>query len=295
MLPPVLLGLQSDSAQMKAKHKQPRSKQRGQAQASPGSFLCPTRWFRSPLFLLLSIALGGAAIWFGVHSRKSAEAPGRAEPRMARVDSATASAPPRPKSRDANHQEEVVAKVNRGNQLLAEGKPAEALQVLTEAMQLNPNDEDVRYDLGLALTRLGRLDEAIQQYGEALRIFPNYAEAHNNLGNVLMRAGRTEEAISHLQLAVKIMPDYASAHNNLGTALQRAGRTNEALLHFQQAAKLKPDYWEAHFNIATSLLQAGKLDDARGEFETVLRLKPDFEPAKAALAQVETQRAGGSP
>jgi tetratricopeptide (TPR) repeat protein len=190
------------------------------------------------------------------------------------------------------NNDEFTRQVNRGNQLLAEGKPAEAVDVLSAAMRQNPNNEDVHYDLGLALARQGKVDEAIQQYNEALRIFPSYVEAHNNLGNLLMRAGRTEEGIQHFETALKIMPDYASAHNNLGTAFQKQGRLDEALQHFQKAAKLNPDYWEAHFNVGLASLQLGQTNEARGELETVRRLRPDFEPAQLALEALNRQKTG---
>jgi tetratricopeptide (TPR) repeat protein len=177
--------------------------------------------------------------------------------------------------------------VNRGNELLAQGKAAEAVETLTEAMQMKPQNEDIHYDLGLALAREGKLEEAIQQYDEALRLFPNYVEAHNNVGNLLLRAGRAEEAIGHFETALKIMPDYASAHNNLGTALQKIGQSDEALLHFQRATNLNPDYWEAHFNVGTTYLKQGRIAEARAELETVRRLQPDFQPAQSALARIE--------
>ena len=249
-------------------------------------------WRRWTASVFAGAAVIVAIVWFAMRLWPHSDVSG---PVSADSNESATPTPLPPQRRTREHQEEVARKLNQANQLLAQGQPAEAVQVLTEAVQLNPDDEDVRYDLGLAFTRLSKLDEAIQQYREALRIFPNYAEAHNNLGNVLMRTGRTEEAIAQFEASVKIMPDYASAHNNLGTALQKAGRSSEALQHFQKAVKLNPDYWEAHFNVGSSCLHEGKLTEARGEFETVLRLKPDFEPARAALAQVEVQRAGNPP
>lgn len=183
-----------------------------------------------------------------------------------------------------------ITKVNRGSELLTQGKTEEALVILKEALQLNPDDEDVHYNLGLAYARLGKSEEAIGQYREALRIFPDYVEAHNNLGNLFARLGRNGEAIPHLEAAIKIMPDYASAHNNLGTALQRIGRTNEAYAAFKKAVEYKPDYWEAHLNIGGSALERGQLDEARTAFETVLRLRADFEPAKMGLAEVRARQ-----
>lgn len=283
---------------MKSKHK----RRKYQAAEEGARAVHGSAGKRTPRFRIAAVVTSGAclmlaAIWFGIHMRGTSDSPGtrHGEQYADRGGSGAASASVRAKAREGGNQDAVVSKVNRANQLLSQGSPAEAVQVLKEALTLNPDDEDIHYNLGLAYTRLGQLDEAVHHYHEALRIFPNYVEAHNNLGNVLMRAGKAEEAIDQFELAVKIKPDYASAHNNLGTALQRAGRRDEALVQFQEAAKLMPDYWEAHFNLGTCLLEAADLKEARAQFETVLRLKPDFEPAKAALAGLEKHRASRGP
>jgi Tfp pilus assembly protein PilF len=256
------------------------------------------RGFPRGFILLVAVVAVALACWFGAKWWQNSPTPLAQQSPPAPMASPDRSATPagtRHGSRVLNNDQAFIAKVNNGNKLLAEGKPEEALQVLNEALQMNPEDEDVHYNLGLAYTRLGKYEEAVKQYEEALRIFPDYVEAHNNLGNLFMRLGKTEPAIAQFELAVKIMPDYASAHNNLGSALGKAGRTNDALAHFQQAARINPDYWEAHFNVGTSCLRQGRLDEARTEFETVLRLRPDFSPAKAALAQITAQQMGASP
>jgi type IV pilus biogenesis/stability protein PilW len=275
-----------------------KSRQRGgpQRKLSPSPVTAPAVR-RLPWKTILALGLGlSAAVWCGAKFwTGSAKSPVDLSFASPAAQTAQPAGLPAAHGRTRSGQDPVFnARVNRGTRLLAEGKPAEAVQVLTEAVQMNPADEDVHYDLGLALARLGKVDEAIQQYQEALRLLPDYVEAHNNLGNLLMRSGRVEQAIQHFEAALKTMPDYASAHNNLGTALQRTGRSNEAIEHFERAVKIKPDYWEAHFNVATSCLQAGRLTEARSELATVLRLNPSFRPAQQALASLEPSQAAES-
>jgi tetratricopeptide (TPR) repeat protein len=172
------------------------------------------------------------------------------------------------------------------NRLLVQNKPAEAVEILKEIVQRNPEDEDVRYNLGIALSRLGQNEEAAKEYREALRIFPDYAEAHNNLGNLLLQMGDREEATKHLEAAVKITPEYAIGWNNLGKSLREIGRTNEAREAFAKAVKFDTNYWQAHFNLGVSYLEVERLPDAQAEFNIVQHLQPDFAPAKTALERI---------
>ena len=287
---------------MNSRHKQRRHPAHRSGVKSPLSTTpaAAVRWQRK-LGLLVGFVAIAAGAWFAVnffrHSDKLVQQIPEQPQGLSPVQSkpTTNSRAVRDTGSAANYDPEFINRVNQGSQLLEQGKPAEAVQVLTEALRSNPEDEDVHYNLGLALARLGKVEEAIREYREALRIFPDYAEAHNNLGNVLVRAGQAEEAITHFERAVKIMPEYASAHNNLGTALQKVGRTNDAMLHFQEAVKLKPDYWQAHFNLGTDFLQAGRINEARGEFETVLRLQPGFEPARKSLEKIGAYESGVAP
>lgn len=283
---------------MSAKHKQryrPEARRAGNSLGPPSP--SANRGFGWKLSLFVGLCIIGLACWFATgHGKHSDAEPAPSRTPTAGGSNQSANGPSaRPATAVTSKNKALIAEVDRANELVAQGKPAEAVEILAEAARLNPENDDIHYNLGLALTREGKTEEAIKQYEEALRIFPDYVEAHNNLGNLLLRAKRTEEAIAHFERAVKIMPDYASAHNNLGTALQKTGRTNEAFEHFQQAAKINPDYWEAHFNVGTSCLQQGRLSEARTEFETVLRLKPDFQPAKSLLAKIQVQQSGGAP
>lgn len=180
-----------------------------------------------------------------------------------------------------------AALITRGNEQLARGDLAGALASYRAAEKLLPEDEDVFYNLGIALTRAGQTNEAIAAYETALKLFPDYAEAHNNLGNLLLRAGRVDEAVAHFRAAIAALPDYATAHNNLGNALRLAGRTNEALEHFARAVALNTNYWEARFNLATLYRETGRPDEAAREYREVLRLRPGFAPAAQALAEIQ--------
>jgi tetratricopeptide (TPR) repeat protein len=173
---------------------------------------------------------------------------------------------------------------NRGTKLLDLGKVDEAVAVFKEAARLRPEDEDMHYNLALALARQGNREAAQTEYLEALRIYPDYTEAHNNLGNLLVAEGKFDDAITHFKEALKIAPDNASAHSNFGKALALQGKFTEAIPCFREALRLNPDFLEARNNLGRAYLAQKRIDEAIAEFTTILRRRPDFAPAQRGLS-----------
>ncbi len=190
----------------------------------------------------------------------------------------------------ADDEDRVAALITEGNQLLAEGNYAEAAHKYERAVAISPDQEDLRYNLAIALAKLGRTEDARKQYEEALRIFPDYAEAHNNLGNLLMNENKLEEAINRFREAIKNMPENASFHNNLGTAFGRQGKATEAMSEFEEAIKHSPSYLEARVNLANAFLATGRVEEAIVQLSEALRLKPDFKPALQAMQRARQRQ-----
>jgi Tfp pilus assembly protein PilF len=189
-----------------------------------------------------------------------------------------------------DHEDRVVALVAEGIQLFEKGNYAEAAQKYEQAVAISPDQEDLHYNLAIALAKMGKTEDAKKQYEEALRIFPDYAEAHNNLGNLLMNENSLEQAIERFREAIKNMPENASFHNNLGTAFGRQGKVVEAMVEFEEAVKRAPAYVEARVNLANAFLASGRVDEAIGQLNEALRLKPDFKPALQTMQRARQRQ-----
>lgn len=71
--------------------------------------------------------------------------------------------------------------MNLANLLADTNRVAAALEHYAEAARLNPNDADVRYNLGVTLAGSRRYAEAAAAFREALRIDPGHENARRNL------------------------------------------------------------------------------------------------------------------
>ncbi len=92
-------------------------------------------------------------------------------------------------------------------QLMNAGKYAEAEAVLHKVLELDPDDDLARYNLGLTLMELGRYESALVWLKESFResIHPHfYPNAVFQIGRALAKLGRWEEAVSKYERVLEI-------------------------------------------------------------------------------------------
>ena len=181
-----------------------------------------------------------------------------------------------PDHADANHFLGVLLSQG-GNQ---------AVELISRAIAMAPDQPMYHGNLGTALKELGRLDEAIASYREALAIEPDFADAHNNLGHALKTKGRLEDAVASYHKALAVKPDFAEAHNNLGVALRVMGKSDEAVASYRKALAIKPYYAAAHYNLGNLLTELGRLEEAVASYRKTLAIKPDFAEAHNNLGNL---------
>jgi len=98
-------------------------------------------------------------------------------------------------SRPAGTAPHVSALLARGQALLEQRHPLDALAWFEQAIALDGSATDAFIKKGAALERLGRLDEALASYERALGLDDSHADAYVGKGNVLNRLERYEEAL----------------------------------------------------------------------------------------------------
>jgi Tfp pilus assembly protein PilF len=113
---------------------------------------------------------------------------------------------------------------NLGTILGESGRYDEAAAHFAKALRTEPDflevisDAEIRTNVGLLLVRQGKLAEAMEQLNEALQLNPNSAETHEALGVALAMSGKAEQSIPHFLAALRIRPDWALARDNLKRA-----------------------------------------------------------------------------
>jgi tetratricopeptide (TPR) repeat protein len=112
---------------------------------------------------------------------------------------------------------------------------------LREILSREPNNADALNALGYTLAdRTDRLDEALELISRAYDLKPDDHYVVDSMGWVLYRLGRYQEALKHLRRAQGLKPD-AEVAAHLGEVLWVMGNEDEAREVWDTALKARPD------------------------------------------------------
>ncbi|MCG9895314.1 MAG: tetratricopeptide repeat protein [Fimbriimonadaceae bacterium] len=166
-----------------------------------------------------------------------------------------------------------IAGSDAGNaQALVEaGRLDEAKKMLEQAVEVNPNDPNLWFNLGVVNGRLEDRAGAEKAYREVLRIRPDDGDALKNLGIVLIDSGRTAEAIETLQKMVGAYPASLDGRMALASAYLKADRLAEAVEEWRGVVRRDPSRVDARLSLADGLWNLGMARDARFHYATVLQ------------------------
>jgi Flp pilus assembly protein TadD len=106
-------------------------------------------------------------------------------------------------------------KVRPKVQLARSVRAGRALELLSQARELAPNDPSVAAEIGKTLLDEGQPDAALTEFGRALALDPRDARSYNNRGVALQQLGQTEAARADFRRALEIDPYLNEARENL--------------------------------------------------------------------------------
>ena len=108
-----------------------------------------------------------------------------------------------------------AAHVTLGKALLALGQRIDALGHFRAAADIQPDNDEAHYFLGLVFRLQRKLSEAASEFEKVVRINPDHYKAHGNLGLIRMEQGKLVEAEAHFRSALRINPDDEVARGSL--------------------------------------------------------------------------------
>jgi tetratricopeptide (TPR) repeat protein len=166
------------------------------------------------------------------------------------------------------------------------GRAVEAIQRYRELLGLEPGHLAARTNLSLLLESSGDPAEALEQLSAALRVAPDDVELLVSRGSLRGRLKQYGDAEGDLRRALRLAPDHVVAHTTLGLVLWRKGVPREAAALLQRAIVLEPGNAAAHYYLGEALNQAGDLTGARAALEGAVAREPGDGRSYRLLARV---------
>ena len=170
----------------------------------------------------------------------------------------------------------------------AVGDNAQAKAHLEEAVALDPNFFNSRYNLGMVLVFLHEWTEAKEQLEKAIALGATEPQVHFELAKALRGLGEDDRALEEMKQYQQLKKAEeatleAFSSSAQGDADLAAGKVKEAIAHYREATDGEPDNAGYKFKLALALHQAGDTEGERAQLEQAVKLKPELVGAQKQL------------
>lgn len=153
------------------------------------------------------------------------------------------------------------------------GQMEVALQELAEAVKLDPRNARIYNVYGLVYAMLGQDANAQQNFLKALELAPNDSEIRQNWGWYLCSHGRAKESLQEFETAVRNplyrTPDIALV--NAGKCAVEIGETKRADDYYKRALAINPANTTAAYSLALLAYREARLEEARAVMRRVMQ------------------------
>lgn len=176
--------------------------------------------------------------------------------------------------------------VEKGESYLAERNYEKARVEFRNALQIDPNDVNARYQLGRVSEKLNNPREALGHYQAAIDLDPNHMESRAALGRLFLLGGVTDRAMELVQTGLTQDPKNAQLLTVRGAAKAQLRDVPGAFEDAEAAVKLAPDDEYAIALLASLYRQNARSDKAIEIVTAGLERVPDSVDLRVVLADL---------
>ncbi|HEX2199145.1 MAG TPA: tetratricopeptide repeat protein [Burkholderiales bacterium] len=173
-------------------------------------------------------------------------------------------------------------------QLLREAqRHQDAFQLLSEALQKDPEQPELLYDVALTAEKLERFDVLEANLRKLMQVRPDHAHAYNALGySFAERNTRLPEARKLIERALEIAPEDHFIIDSLGWVLYRQGDLKGAAEQLRRAYSGRPDA-EIGAHLGEVLWVMGERDEAERVWQESLKASPENETLQKTIKRLK--------
>jgi tetratricopeptide (TPR) repeat protein len=189
---------------------------------------------------------------------------------------------------DSAQMHQMMARV-----LVREDDSDAAIQNYREAIQINPRNSTLHFELAQLLSATETVDgrkQAIAEYKEAIVLNPLDEKSECELGRSAAQNGDSKEAFAHYSRALELQPNDAAALAGLAGVLVVQQQPGKALPLMERAVRLDPTSASGHYRLSTLYRHADRTADAKRELNEYLKYKKMQANLSAIFKQMHLPR-----
>ena len=134
---------------------------------------------------------------------------------------------------------------------------------------------------------------ALNYYSNALQVQPRNIEINYNLAKLYQDLNEWEKAEEQYKILLQIKPDHIGGLNNLGyLKLIHEENYDEAIAYFTKVLEIEPSFIPALCNRAIAFMEKKEYDYAEQDYRNCLALNPQYEEAIRGLNHLDKIKAG---
>ncbi|MET3993305.1 caspase family protein [Bradyrhizobium sp. 482_C4_N1_1] len=171
-------------------------------------------------------------------------------------------------------KDKSLALVVRGNALINKRDYDRAIEALSSAIDLDPDNVGAINLRGLSHERKGEDDLAMVDYNLAIQKRANFGYAYNNRGTIHLRRGALQSALDDFNLSIKYTPTFLLGWTNRARMRTLNKDFDGAIADFAAAEKIDPAAPQIAGNRCITYGMMGKYDQAFADCDGLIQKQP---------------------
>ena len=152
----------------------------------------------------------------------------------------------------------------------------EAEAAYKKAIELNPEDDNLYYELGDCYGDVAQYPESEVACRKAIELNPKNYDAYRELGDACKNQGKFAEAEEAYKVAIALNPEDYRAYPKLGKFYQQQGRFSEAVALFEKLIEQNPYNDKAYGALGAAHREMGKTDLAEKYSNKAIQLRSNL-------------------
>ena len=173
--------------------------------------------------------------------------------------------------------------VEKANQLFNESKYDEAIALLMQFLEKNPNVYQASLSIGDCYREKGEFDKSVEEYNKVLEQAKKdetmgkemTAKALAGIGECYFKREDFETAQNYFKESIESYPENEILAYNVGEIYFANQKIDEAIHYFDLSTQIKPDWGSPYLKLGYAYLNKGDYEKAQQNLNKFLELDPE--------------------